>query len=217
VVKGPSGTLYGSSLISYGGLINVVTKKPFDYFGGNVSYTLGSFGLNRVTADVNTPLDETGKVALRVNTAYHKQNSFQDMGFRESFFFAPSLSYLVNDRLSFLVNTEIYRGESTNPTMLFVDRGAPLRATNIEELGYDPKRSYTSNDLTIVNPNFSLQGQMNYKLSRSGCLKLYFQEVLPKPLAIIPTSMKPRVFTREGKRFREPLPTLMKALCSQDI
>ncbi|MBZ9729949.1 TonB-dependent receptor [Salegentibacter sp. JZCK2] len=165
VVKGPSGTLYGSSLISYGGLINISTKKPFDYFGGNVSYTLGSFGLNRVTTDVNTPLDETGKVALRVNTAYHKQNSFQDLGFRESFFFAPSLSYMVNDRLSFLVNTEIFRGESTNPTMLFLDRGAPLRATNIEELGYDPERSYTSNDLTIVNPNFSLQGQMNYKLS----------------------------------------------------
>lgn len=165
IVKGPSGTLYGSSLISYGGLINIVTKKPYEYFGGNVSYTLGSFGLNRVTADVNTPLDEKGKVALRVNTAYHKQNSFQDLGFRESFFFAPSLSYAVNDRLSFFVNTEIFRGESTNPTMLFVDRGAPLRANNVEELGYGPRRSYTSNDLTITNPNFSLQGQMNYKLS----------------------------------------------------
>ncbi|MDX1719700.1 MAG: TonB-dependent receptor, partial [Salegentibacter mishustinae] len=60
VIKGPSGTLYGSSLVSYGGLINITTKKPYDYFGGNISYTLGSFGLNRVTADVNTPLDETG-------------------------------------------------------------------------------------------------------------------------------------------------------------
>ncbi|QED37375.1 TonB-dependent receptor [Antarcticibacterium arcticum] len=165
VVKGPSGTLYGSSLISYGGLINIVTKKPYDYFGGNIAYTIGSFGLNRITADVNTPLDETGKVALRVNTAYHKQNSFQDLGFRESFFIAPSLSYKVNDRLSFLINTEIFKGETTNPTMLFVDRGAPLRATNIEELGYDTNRSYTSNDLTLENPNYSLQGQMNYKLS----------------------------------------------------
>lgn len=182
IVKGPSGTLYGSSLISYGGLINIVTKKPFEYFAGNVSYTLGSFGLNRVTADVNTPLDENGKVALRVNTAYHKQNSFQDLGSRESFYFAPSLSYLVNDRLSFLVNTEIYRGESTNPTMLFVDRGAPLRATNIEELGYDPELSYTSNDLTIVNPNFSLQGQMNYKLSPAWTSQTVFSRGSSKTL-----------------------------------
>ncbi|MDT0646013.1 TonB-dependent receptor [Zunongwangia sp. F260] len=167
VVKGPSGTLYGSSLISYGGLINIVTKMPYNYFGGNISYTMGSFGLNRITADVNTPLDETGDVALRVNTAYHTQNSFQDAGFQKSLFVAPSLSYKVNDRLSFLINTEFYQGESTNPTMLFVDRGAPLRVTNIEELGYDPERSYTSNDLTLKNPNFSLQGQMNYKLSDS--------------------------------------------------
>ncbi len=182
IIKGPSGTLYGSSLISYGGLINIVTKKPFEYFAGNVSYTLGSFGLNRVTADVNTPLDENGKVALRVNTAYHKQNSFQDLGFRESFYFAPSLSYQVNDRLSFFVNTEIYRGESTNPTMLFVDRGAPLRATNIEELGYNPELSYTSNDLTIVNPNFSLQGQMYYKLSPGWTSQTVFSRGSSKTL-----------------------------------
>src|SRR5690606_14686671 len=56
VIKGPSGTLYGSSLISYGGLINIVTKKPFNIFKGNVSYTAGSYGLNRVAVDVNTPL-----------------------------------------------------------------------------------------------------------------------------------------------------------------
>lgn len=165
VIKGPSGTLYGSSLISYGGLININTKRPYNYFGGNVSYTHGSFGLNRVTADVNTPLDETGDVALRINTAYHTQNSFQDAGFKKSLFVAPSLSYKVNNRLSFFVNTEFYDGESTNPTMLFVDRGAPLRATNIEELGYNNERSYTSNDLTLKNPTFSLQGQMNYELS----------------------------------------------------
>lgn len=165
VIKGPSGTLYGSSLISYGGLINITTKKPYEYFGGNISYTLGSFGLNRVAADVNTPLDEEGDVALRVNTAYQTKNSFQDAGFSRSFFVAPSLKYEVNDRLSFFVNTEFFNGESTNPTMLFVDRGAPLRVTNIEELGYDTNRSYTSNDLTLENPTYSLQGQMNYELS----------------------------------------------------
>ncbi len=165
VIKGPSGTLYGSSLISYGGLINITTKKPYDYFGGNLTYTSGSFGLNRFEADINTPLDEEGDVAVRLNAAYHTINSFQDAGFSKSIFIAPSLVYKVNDRLSFFVNTEFYNGESTNPTMLFVDRGAPLRATNIKELGYDTNRSYTSNDLTLENPNFNLQAQMNYQLS----------------------------------------------------
>ncbi|RZJ90887.1 MAG: TonB-dependent receptor, partial [Hymenobacter sp.] len=32
-IKGPSGTLYGSSLTSYGGLLNRVTKRAYDHFG----------------------------------------------------------------------------------------------------------------------------------------------------------------------------------------
>ncbi|QOG02932.1 TonB-dependent receptor [Flavobacterium sp. MDT1-60] len=165
VIKGPSGTLFGSSLISYGGLINLTTKKPYDHFGGVIDYTAGSYGLNRVTVDVNTPLDEEHKINMRVNSAYHTENSFQDAGFKKSFFFAPSLSYQVNDKLSFFINTEFMNYKATNPTMLFLDRGAPLEVHNIDELGYDNKRSYTSNELAIETPSYNLQGQMNYKIS----------------------------------------------------
>lgn len=165
VIKGPSGTLFGSSLISYGGLINTTTKRPYKGFGGEVNYTVGSYGLNHVTVDLNTPLNERKSLNFRVNSAYNKQESFQDAGFRESFFIAPSLSYEVNDRLSFLINTEFMSNESTNPTMLFLDRGNPLRVHNIDELNYDNKRSYTSDELTIKTPSYNIQAQMNYKLS----------------------------------------------------
>ncbi|SHL62552.1 TonB-dependent receptor [Flavobacterium chilense] len=165
IIKGPSGTLFGSSLISYGGLINTTTKRPYKGFGAELNYTVGSYGLNRVTADINTSLNEKKSLNFRINSAYNKQNSFQDAGFRESFFVAPSLSYEVNDRLSFLVNTEFMSNESTNPTMLFLDRSNPLRVHNIAELKYDNKRSYTSNELTIKTPSYNIQGQMNYKIS----------------------------------------------------
>lgn len=165
VIKGPSGTLFGSSLISYGGLINIVTKKPYSYFGGQVSYKTGSFGLNRVTADINTPVSEEDNIALRVNAAYHTKNSFQDAGLHKSLFIAPSLSYEVNDRLSFLINSEYYQQESTNQVMVFLNRSNPLEAENLEQLNYDHENSYTNNDLTIHNPTFSLQGQMKYILS----------------------------------------------------
>jgi len=165
VIKGPSGTLFGSSLISYGGLINITTKRPYDHFGGEVNYTAGSNGLNRVTVDVNTPLDEEHKINFRLNSAYHSENSFQDVGFKKSFFFAPSLSYQVSDKLSFFINTEFMNNKQTNATMLFLDRSAPLRVHNMDELGYDNKRSYTSNQLAIETPSYSLQGQMNYKFN----------------------------------------------------
>lgn len=167
VIKGPSGTLFGSSLVSYGGLINTVTKQPFDGFGGEVNYTVGTYGANRITADVNAPLDEGHKLLFRMNAAYQDQNSFQDAGFRDTRFIAPSLSYKVNERLSFLVNTQFLKSKSTNPTMLFFDRGAPLRTNTLEGLGYDPHKSYTSNDLAMKNPVSSAQGQINYKISDS--------------------------------------------------
>jgi len=167
VIKGPSGTLFGSSLISYGGLINTVTKQPHDGMSGEVNYTAGSYGLNRVTLDFNAPLDKAHKLLFRVNAAYHDEDSFQDAGFKKSRYFAPSLSYKVNDRLSFLINTQFLKSESTMATMLFFNRGIALKTNNLAGLGYDRNKSYTSNDLSVKNPVSSAQGQMNYKISDS--------------------------------------------------
>jgi iron complex outermembrane receptor protein len=164
VIKGPSGTLFGSSLISYGGLINTVTKKPYAGFGGEVSYTAGSFGLNRVTADINAPL-KSDEIILRVNTSYHTENSFQDAGFRNSFFISPTIAFKTSHRLSFLVVTEFMQEEKTNPAMLFLGRNTPLQFADLSELNYNPKLSLTSNDLSVKNPRYNLQGQMNYKIS----------------------------------------------------
>ncbi|MFX5574575.1 hypothetical protein ABTD77_19235, partial [Acinetobacter baumannii] len=91
VIKGPSATLFGSTLTSYGGLINRVTKKPYASFGGEINYASGSYGYNRVAADINTPLDSAKNVLLRVNTAYRYEGSFQDNGFERGLVIAPSL------------------------------------------------------------------------------------------------------------------------------
>ena len=163
VIKGPSGTLFGSSLISYGGLINIVTKKPYSSFGGEISYNAGSYGMDRLTADVNIPLNTD--VSVRINTAYQKENSFQDAGFGKALFFAPSLSYKVSDKLSFLVNTEFTERSSANAPMIFLSRYSPLSFNSIDLFEQNYKKSYTSNELAISNPTFNLQAQMFYKLS----------------------------------------------------
>lgn len=165
VIKGPSGTLFGSTLISYGGLINTITKRPYETFGGEISYTSGSFGLNRITADVNIPLSESPNTKLRINSAYHSENSFQDAGFKKSLFFAPAFSYKANDRLSFLINAEFLQAESTNPVMLFLNRSSKLEYKDVADLNYNTNLSLTSNDLSIKNPFYNLQAFINYKIS----------------------------------------------------
>ncbi|OJJ22579.1 TonB-dependent receptor [marine bacterium AO1-C] len=166
VIKGPSATLFGSTVTSYGGLINVVTKKPYSSFGGEVSYTTGSYGLNRLVLDVNTPLDKEDKIYFRINTAYHTENSFQDAGFRKSLFVAPSISYKVNNKLSFSLYTEISQAEQTNPTFLFLNRSVPLEWKNLDELNYDYNKSLTSNDLSIRTPTSNYRLEANYELSK---------------------------------------------------
>lgn len=166
VLKGPSGTLFGGSFYSYGGLINTITKKPYFHTGGEFTYQFGSFGLNRFTADINTPLSKKEKIAMRLNAAYHSENSFQDAGFKKSVFISPSLVYEVNDRLSFYLMTEFLEEERAVPPVFFhSDRFSPLDFKTIQELNLNPKLSFTSNDLTIRNPRFNFQGQMLYKLS----------------------------------------------------
>ncbi|HEY9196867.1 MAG TPA: TonB-dependent receptor [Mucilaginibacter sp.] len=165
VIKGPSGTLFGTPVVSYGGLVNNVTKKPYADFGGEIGYTAGSFGLSRVTADINTPLTKDNALLVRVNTAFHNENSFQDYGFRKAFFLAPTISYKASDRLSFLLVSEFMQEEKTNPLMIFLGRDKPLQFRDLADLNYDRKLSLTSNDLSIKSPRFNVQTQMIYKLS----------------------------------------------------
>jgi len=168
VIKGPSATLFGSTLTSYGGLINRVTKKPYATFGGEVTWSGGNFGFNRVSADINTPLDSAKKVLLRVNTAYLDEGSFQDNGFNKSFAFAPSLSYKINDRLTFLFDAEIYRGRNLGTPIFFFPYGqtiASMGYTRADQLPIDYRRSFFSDDLSQQSANTNFFGQLQYKIS----------------------------------------------------
>lgn len=164
-IKGPSATLFGSSLTSYGGLFNRVTKKPFDTFHTEVSYTAGGDGLSRLTADINAPLNEDKTALFRVNIADHREGSFQDAGFNHVLFIAPSLTYQVNDRLSVAVDAEIYHQQNSAQFRFFPETG--FAVTTPQQLHFDYNRSFTSNDLTASNPSTNIIAQVNYKISKS--------------------------------------------------
>lgn len=113
VLKGPSGTLFGSSVSSFGGVVNLVTKKPTENFKGEITYTSGSYGLNRLAADINAPLNQYKTVLLRVNTAVNRQNSFLEYGHNNSFIIAPSLLYKATNKLSILFDAELLSIDQT--------------------------------------------------------------------------------------------------------
>ncbi len=165
VLRGPSATLYGGAVATYGGVINLITRKPQENFGGEVSFIHGSFNLNRLTADVYGPVNKEKNLLGRVNVAYQNQNSWQDAGFRKSFFVAPALEYRVNERLKINLNAELYTSAFTTPSAIFLNRTRPFVAHTPEELGFNFKRSYTNNDLSMKNPTANLRAVFNYQIS----------------------------------------------------
>ncbi|WP_423146523.1 TonB-dependent siderophore receptor [Rubrolithibacter danxiaensis] len=166
VIKGPSATLFGSTLTSYGGLINRVTKKPFENVGGEVSYSTGSYSFNRISADINSPLNAEKNLLLRVNTAYNYEGSFQDNGFDKSFVIAPSLYYQASDRLSFNLDAELFNGQNTGKQIIFFYFPvSQIGGSTPQELGIDYKRSYSANDITQISRSSNYFGQMSYKFS----------------------------------------------------
>lgn len=166
VVKGPSATLYGNTMSSYGGLINRITKQPYDDFGGQISYTFGSYGMNRVTLDVNSPLDPAKKLLFRLNTAGTYSGSFTNNGFSRTLAVDPSLTYKASDRLTINFDAEIYTSKNTLPPFFFFNATEASLGTDFaDRLPLQYRQSYNAGNLAQSSVNDNFYGQVNYKIS----------------------------------------------------
>lgn len=169
VLKGPSATLYGSNVTSYGGAVNRVTKKPYDKFGGNISLTGGSYNYYRAQADVNAPLTKDNKLMFRLNTAYTNSGTFQKTDAKNTYFaFAPSLLYKVNDKLDISLEYEMFETRATPEQSFFYLSKATTgvdNAKDLEKLGLDYKQSYFGDGMYTTSKVRNLFGQVNYKIN----------------------------------------------------
>lgn len=170
VLKGPSGTLYGSNIASYGGLINRITKKPSTIFGGTASLMAGSYNTYRAQADINTPLTKDKKLLFRLNTAYTNEGTFQKQDAKNSYFaFAPSFTYNVNDKLQFNVDYEMFNSRASSESFFFyLSPGVLGGIDNMHDLeakGLNYKESYTGKGLYTTSRVNTVFGQINYQIT----------------------------------------------------
>ncbi len=162
VIKGPSATLFGSTLVSYGGLVNRVTKKAYNGTGGEIGISTGSYGLGRVTLDYNTPLNEDKTLLFRLNTAVHREKSFQDYGQNKTLMFAPTFTYKASDRLTFDVDIEYFQSERTTT---YVRLTSDETISNLEDLNWDFTKSYTSNEFMSSSKILNTMMKATYEMS----------------------------------------------------
>lgn len=164
VLKGPSGTLFGSSVSSFGGVVNLVPKKPFEAKKTEISYTGGSFGLNRIAIDINTPLTQDKKVLFRLNTSVNNEKSFLNYGFNKTVLVAPSLVYKATNQLTLSVDGEIFNTNNTRPTY---GRSYAAVITNPTDIKLDYKTSLFDDELDAKTSSGKVFVQAEYKLSEN--------------------------------------------------
>ncbi|MFC7347615.1 TonB-dependent siderophore receptor [Chryseobacterium zhengzhouense] len=170
-LKGPVGTLYGSTVASYGGLINRVTKKPQQNFFGAVSASAGSYNIYRATADINAPI--TKDLLFRVNTAYTNEGNFTKPDAKNQYStFAPSLTWNVSDKVQLNVDYELFNNRVTaNPYFFYLSPKTLNGIDNMKDLekaaGLDYKESFTGNDLYMTARNSNIFGNVKWKINNN--------------------------------------------------
>ena len=166
VIKGPSATLFGSTLTSFGGLINRVTKKPYETFGLEAGHTVGSYDLSRTTVDLNTPLTADKSVLFRLNAGYNYEGSFRNYGNNRSLAVAPSLFIRASDKLTFLLEAEMMYGRAAaKPFFFFYSSPKAMGVSMVKDFNIDYKQAYVNDDITMFSRSTNYFAQANYKIS----------------------------------------------------
>lgn len=167
-VKGPSGTLFGGTLVGFGGLLNRITKKPVDKAFIEFGYQNATYGLNRITADINQPLNKD--ILFRINTATSRDGSFQDAGFLKSNFIAPAFTFHVDTRLIISVDAEIYNRIGTSlqqivPAGQVTSGFEKTGSSKPQQLPISYAQSFSNNRINLKQLNRSVYGEVWYKVN----------------------------------------------------
>lgn len=165
VLKGPSATLFGAQVTSYGGVINNVTKKPFESLRGEVSYLTGSFGMNRITADVNTPLNKDRTALGRFNIMGMTNDGFQNEGKVSALGFATSLLFKASDKTKVRFDADVYN--TTKPLVAFLRNVHKLPYSSMKDYPLPHDRSLTSNDVATNRTNVNIGAEIEHQISEN--------------------------------------------------
>ena len=169
VLKGAAAITQGvaTDLGSPGGVINIVTKTPKYYYGGNASVRAGSYGQARTTFDVFGPLTQAENIAFRINGALERSDSYRSGVSSDRFYFNPSLAWKVDDKSTLILEMD-YFDDSRTPDLGTVnlaenDVNAIYDLSHKQFLGYANDRSLTTNATYSARFNRELTDKLSLK------------------------------------------------------
>lgn len=167
VLKGSASITQGvaTDLGSPGGIINIVTKTPKYYFGGNAYVRAGSYGQVRTAFDVFGPLTQNENVAFRINGALERSDSYRSGISSDRFYINPSIEWLVDDKTTLTLEMD-YFDDNRTPDVGTVnlaenDTNAIFDLPYDQFLGFKNDKALTNNTTYAIRFNRELTHKLN--------------------------------------------------------
>lgn len=118
-VNGPSALLYGVG--NFGGIVNYITKAPFDYRFQEIQVGYGSENFKRLSVDSTGPI--INNLNYRLTMAYQDADAWTDLNTKNHFFVSPVLEYKPFNRVKITLDYEY--GEQEEDAIGFKSVRAP--------------------------------------------------------------------------------------------
>lgn len=167
VLKGSNAILFGN--VAAGGVLNLVTKKPKFATGGEISMRLGSYNFYKPSLDIYGAINNSSKVAYRINTSYENTGSFRDAVKAERLYVNPSLLIKAGAKTEILLEGD-YLHDNRTPdygigAINYVIANVPRNRFLGTAWAYNEvfQKSATATITHQLNQNWQLRGVSSYQ------------------------------------------------------
>ncbi|WP_028888067.1 TonB-dependent receptor [Tenacibaculum ovolyticum] len=157
----------GGDLGSAGGVINVVTKTPKFYEGGEISLRAGSYGKLRPTFDFYGPLDKKETFAYRFTGSYDRADSYRAHVNSERFYVNPSFAWKPNAKTKIIFEMD-HMSDSRTPDQGTINLESYnvnniMKLPNNQFMGFDSDRSKSVNTTSAIRFERKIDDKLSIK------------------------------------------------------
>jgi iron complex outermembrane receptor protein len=195
VLKGSAALLYGG--VTGGAVVNLVTKKPKFYYGGEVSMRAGSYGQYKPMLDVYGPISKS--VAFRIITTKENAYSYRDYVKTDRFYVNPSLLFKLGAKTELIVQGDYLKSNYTP------DFGIGTVGNQIVDIGRNAfvnaiwayNNTNTATAQASLNHKFNDNWKLNVVSAYQSYTRNYFSAERPAGAA---NGVTPRNLTRTSSK-----------------
>ncbi|WP_410220202.1 TonB-dependent siderophore receptor [Pedobacter sp.] len=205
MIKGSAAITQGviTDLGNAGGVINVVTKTPDFINAGQVGIRAGSWGQFRPTFDVQSNLNTDNSVAIRLNGAYERSDSYRKGLSSNRVYFNPSLAWRASEKTLITIEGD-YFNEDRTPVTSAVNLNPSQGVNALYVLPNDKFLGFNSDNTNTKMSSFMArvdhQLDKNFKLRAAFATSNYMVDNLSTSVSLVSKYTDYDMFSRSMSR-----------------